>query len=119
VTDLARSLRFYVGALGFEMEYDGPETGFAALTFLGSPVMLEEWPSHARASDQEFEREVGRTGRISISRSDEVSASRSPCPTLIAWYAQVVDAGYSVKLGVPRPVVSGGQTSWSKYASSS
>jgi catechol 2,3-dioxygenase-like lactoylglutathione lyase family enzyme len=42
VSDLARSLDFYVGKLGFEIEFERPEDKFAFLSFEGSQLMLEQ-----------------------------------------------------------------------------
>lgn len=41
VRDLAASLRFYVNAVGFKLEYERPEQGFVFLSFEGSQLMLE------------------------------------------------------------------------------
>ncbi len=41
VSDLKKSLDFYVGVLGFKVEYDRPEAGFAFLSFQGSQIMLD------------------------------------------------------------------------------
>lgn len=43
VTDLARSLRFWIGLIGFRAVYDRPEEGFAYLDLGGAQVMLEQW----------------------------------------------------------------------------
>lgn len=43
VTDLARSLDFYRGVLGFEVLYDRPEEGFASLKRGAAEIMLEAW----------------------------------------------------------------------------
>ena len=40
--DLARSLRFYADALGFDVLYDEPERGAAYLDLDGAHVMLQE-----------------------------------------------------------------------------
>ncbi|WP_375208622.1 bleomycin resistance protein [Hyphomonas jannaschiana] len=42
VSDLARSLAFYCGALGFRMVYERPEERFAYLERAGAELMLEE-----------------------------------------------------------------------------
>ena len=42
VSDLARSLQFYCGVLGFGIEYQRPEHLFAFLSFHGSQLMLEQ-----------------------------------------------------------------------------
>lgn len=42
VLDLDRSLRFYVGVIGFSVLFDRPEERFAVLSLEGVDVMLEE-----------------------------------------------------------------------------
>ncbi len=42
VTDIAASLRFWCGLLGFAVLYDRPEEGFAYLSKDGAEVMLEQ-----------------------------------------------------------------------------
>ena len=42
VTDLQRSLRFYLTTLGFELKYDRPEERFAMLDLEGAALMLQE-----------------------------------------------------------------------------
>ena len=45
VTDVAASTEFYGDLLGFRIEYDRPEEGFAALSLGSAHLMLEEAPS--------------------------------------------------------------------------
>jgi catechol 2,3-dioxygenase-like lactoylglutathione lyase family enzyme len=47
VTDVERSLAFWVGCLGFEVAYQRPEDGFAYLDLNGAHVMLEQAQPHA------------------------------------------------------------------------
>jgi catechol 2,3-dioxygenase-like lactoylglutathione lyase family enzyme len=42
VADLSKSLEFYVGKLGFKIEFERPEEKFAFLSFEGSQLMLEQ-----------------------------------------------------------------------------
>ncbi len=42
VSSLDKSLDFYVGCLGFKVEYSRPESGFAFLSIQGSQLMLSE-----------------------------------------------------------------------------
>jgi len=64
VADLARSLEFYLGALGFRIEYERPEERFAALSLGGAHLMLEQAPSLGRASADEFARGELRTADL-------------------------------------------------------
>ncbi|WP_407309414.1 bleomycin resistance protein [Pseudomonas sp. nanlin1] len=43
VTDLTRSLNFWVGSLGFDVAYERLEDGFAYLDLNGAQVMLEQF----------------------------------------------------------------------------
>jgi catechol 2,3-dioxygenase-like lactoylglutathione lyase family enzyme len=42
ISDLARSINFYVKILGFKKEYERKESNFVFLSFQGSQIMLEE-----------------------------------------------------------------------------
>lgn len=42
VSSLKNSLEFYVKTLGFKIEYERPESGFAFLSLQGSQLMLDE-----------------------------------------------------------------------------
>lgn len=64
VSDLAASIEFYVGTLGFHIEYDRPEEGFAALALGAAHLMLEEAPSLAAATPEEFRAGQWRTARL-------------------------------------------------------
>ena len=64
VSDLAGSLEFYVGLLGFRVEYDRPEERFAALRLGSAHIMLEETPSLEAATPEEFSRGQWRTAAL-------------------------------------------------------
>ncbi|HOO50039.1 MAG TPA: VOC family protein [Alphaproteobacteria bacterium] len=49
VTDYKKSLEFYVGVLGFTVQYDRPEEGFAMLERQGSRIMIDEFREGKRA----------------------------------------------------------------------
>ncbi len=46
VTDLQKSLDFYIRVLGFKLEYDRPEDQFAFLSINGAQLMLEQVNGH-------------------------------------------------------------------------
>ena len=48
VTDIARSLAFWCGLVGFGVRYDRPEEGFAYLGLGGAEVMLDEYRAGSR-----------------------------------------------------------------------
>ncbi len=64
VTDIRRSVHFYCEILGFKLEYERPESGFAAVSFEGSHLMLEQTPSLLPASDEAFKRGQWRTAEL-------------------------------------------------------
>ena len=48
VTDIARSLAFWCGLVGFDVRYDRPEEGFAYLGLGAAEVMLDEYRPGSR-----------------------------------------------------------------------
>ena len=48
VTDIKTSLKFYTDVLGFDIQYQRPEDGFAMLLRQGSRIMLDEIRSTSR-----------------------------------------------------------------------
>lgn len=64
VTDIRKSVAFYCDILGFKLEYERPESGFAAVSFKGSRLMLEQTPSLLPASDEALEKGQGRTAEL-------------------------------------------------------
>lgn len=64
VSDLSASLAFYVGLLGFRLEYERPEERFAAVSLDGAHLMLEEAPSLRRATPEEFAQGQWRTADL-------------------------------------------------------
>ena len=64
VLNLSQSLRFYVDILGFQIEYQRPESGFAAISLEGAHLMLEETASCEAATDSEFTQGQWRTAPL-------------------------------------------------------
>ena len=65
VTNITRSLQFYVEQLGFAVEFDRPEEGFAWVSFEGVHIMLDQTGSLEAVTDQEFiEQRQWRTGKF-------------------------------------------------------
>jgi catechol 2,3-dioxygenase-like lactoylglutathione lyase family enzyme len=56
VSDLARSLRFYVDLLGFVVSYERPEERFAAISLGPSRILLEELRATGAASPEQIAR---------------------------------------------------------------
>jgi len=64
VSDLSASLAFYVGLLGFHVEYERPEESFAAVSLGGGHLMLEEARSLTRATPEEIAQGQWRTADL-------------------------------------------------------
>jgi catechol 2,3-dioxygenase-like lactoylglutathione lyase family enzyme len=64
VLDLRKSLHFYVDLLGFRIEYQRPESAFAALSLAGAHLMLEQTPACEAATDDEFAQGQWRTAHL-------------------------------------------------------
>ena len=56
VSDLRASLKFYVDLIGFSIEFDRPEEGFAALELGSSRIMLEQIASFSSSNHEEMRR---------------------------------------------------------------
>ena len=64
VSDLAASVEFYIGLLGFRMEYERPDERFAALSLGTAHLRLEEAPALRRATPDEFRQGQWRTADL-------------------------------------------------------
>ncbi len=56
VSDLTRSLRFYVDLLGFVVAYERPEERFAAISLGAARIMLEQLRATTSASPEQIAR---------------------------------------------------------------
>ena len=99
VTDLTASLKFYVDILGFEIEYERPEEGFAALRFHGSHLMLEQIANTHSATEQQFESGAWRTADLDFPFGRGINFEVI-VPDVESLHARVVAGGYTVKLGL-------------------
>ncbi|AWN46528.1 bleomycin resistance family protein [Methylobacterium terrae] len=67
VADLAASLHFWVGLIGFRIAYDRPETRFAYLDLDGAQVMLDQYdPAASRWLTGPMDRPLGRGINLQI-----------------------------------------------------
>ena len=66
VTSLPASLEFYLDVLGVRVEYERAEDIFAALSLGEAHIMLEEAPSLARATPEEFQEGQWRTADLEL-----------------------------------------------------
>lgn len=64
VTDITRSLEFYVNPLNFSVSYARPEEGFAFLNLGGAQLMLEQAVSLTASSADDFQEGRWRTGLL-------------------------------------------------------
>ena len=64
VSNLKVSLEFYVDVLGFQIDYERPDERFAALNLGRAHIMLEEAPSLAKATSDEFQRGQWRPAEL-------------------------------------------------------
>lgn len=64
MTDLARSLNFYVDILGFSVAFGRPGEGFAFLKLRGAQLMLEQTDSLEPSSPEDYENGRWRTGQL-------------------------------------------------------
>ncbi|QGW78278.1 VOC family protein [Pseudomonas alkylphenolica] len=90
VSDLAQSLRFYCGVLGFKVEYDRAEDKFAFLSFGNSQIMLEQdWHTESPWRVGPLEPPFGRGMNLSIE-----------CPDALALASALEQAGYTLRQAV-------------------
>jgi len=64
VSDLARSLRFYIDLLGFAVAYERPEHRFAALSLGAARIMLEQLRATTPATSAEIAQGEWRTATL-------------------------------------------------------
>lgn len=70
VTDLDRSLAFYLGKLGFRLRYGRPEEGFAYLEREGADLMLDQLNIGRSWITGEMERPFGRGMNLQLNVSN-------------------------------------------------
>lgn len=71
VTDFKKSLDFYVNVLGFTVQYDRPEEGFAMLERQGSRIMIDEFREGTRSwAAGPLEYPLGRGMNLQIDTTD-------------------------------------------------
>jgi catechol 2,3-dioxygenase-like lactoylglutathione lyase family enzyme len=62
VSNITESLAFYVDLLGFSIDYQRPEDGFASISLEDARLMLESFDSRQASSEDEFKQGKWRTG---------------------------------------------------------
>lgn len=87
VSNLKDSLRFYCKIVGFNVEYERPEDGFAFITYHGSQLMLEQDSYKVTPWRVEpLEQPYGRGMNLSIE-----------CPNVSKLAKDLVDSGYALR----------------------
>ena len=99
VTRLESSLDFYLDVLGFELEYERKEEGFAAISLGAAHLMLEETPSLGRATPTQFERGEWRTGDLERPFGRGMNLEIEVA-SIDATNGRIADKGYSLLLEV-------------------
>ena len=64
IKDISSSLNFYRDILGFKVEFERPEEGFASISLEGGRLMLDQYTGTSAASQIEFEKGAWRTGNF-------------------------------------------------------
>jgi len=78
VSDIKCSLKFYCKVIGFKVEYDRPEDGFAFISYNGSQLMLEQDRFEASSWRVEpLEKPYGRGMNLSIECPDINALARN------------------------------------------
>ncbi|TFH15120.1 VOC family protein [Candidatus Bathyarchaeota archaeon] len=70
ITDFRKTLEFYTGVLGFSVEYERAEEGFAYLSLGGSQIMVDQIGKTRTWMTGEFEYPLGRGINLQIEVPD-------------------------------------------------
>jgi catechol 2,3-dioxygenase-like lactoylglutathione lyase family enzyme len=92
-SDLARSLSFYVGILGFAVAYERPERRFAYLEREGAELMLQE-PVGRSFVNGDLAQPYGRGINLQIEVSDVLSLLGRVVEASFALYLELEDRWY-------------------------
>ena len=98
ITNLRRSLDFYVGVLGFTIRFERPENGFAVVELDGACLMLDETSFLDAADDHTFiQGRHWNTGKLEypFGRGINFQITLEDCA---AMHDRTVSAGYPVKM---------------------
>ncbi len=97
VSDFKRSLVFYTDLLGFHIDFDRPESGFAYISLGGAHFMLEQTGSFKSSTAAEFEKGEWRTGDMEppFGRGINFEITVEAVDPL---YDRLIKANYPIKL---------------------
>ena len=93
VSDLTRSVRFYVDLLGFVVAYERPEDCFAAISLGSARIMLEQLRSTASASREQIARGEWRPAELEHPFGRGVNLE-IPCADVAAVAQRLAAAGW-------------------------
>jgi len=100
VSSLKSSLEFYVGVLGFEVMFERPEEGFAAIGLDNACFMLEEISFFRLATDQEFiEERRWNTGNLEYPFGRGLNFLIT-VRDIEDRYSRLIKCGYPIKLPI-------------------
>ncbi|MEM6432101.1 MAG: VOC family protein [Deinococcota bacterium] len=99
VADIAKSLSFYVDLLGFHIEYQRPEEGFAKIALEDAALMLETFHSRQPASRDEFKQGRWRTAAFEYPLGRGINFEITVVDIEPA-YLRLKQASYPLKLDV-------------------
>jgi catechol 2,3-dioxygenase-like lactoylglutathione lyase family enzyme len=93
VSELARSLRFYVDLLGFVVSYERPEQRFAAISLGAARIMLEQLRATASASPEQIARGEWRPAALERPFGRGINLE-IPCADVAAVAQRLAAAGW-------------------------
>lgn len=93
VSDLARSLHFYLDLIGFVLDYDRPEERFASIVLGSARIMLEEAPSLEVATPDQLAKGEWRTAELRQPFGRGISLELT-VPEVAQVAARLAGAGY-------------------------
>ncbi len=99
VSDLARSLRFYLDLLGFEVAYERPEHRFAALSLGSARIMLEQLRATTPATSAEIARGEWRTAALEHPYGRGINLE-VPCADVASVAQRLQAAGHPLLVGL-------------------
>ena len=74
VSDIKKSLWFYVDVIGFKIEYERPDDKFAFLSYGGAQIMIEQINGHWDVAPLEYPFGRGINFQIEVSDVEKISA---------------------------------------------
>lgn len=92
VTDINKSKNFYIGILGFNLEYERVEDKFAFLSYGGAQIMLEEINGNWNTAELQYP--LGRGINFQIATEDVRKIANSLKQNNIALFRDIMESRY-------------------------